>query len=307
MKLELFEARRLTPTNLLPVFSGDLSLSAARRGLAQALEEASKEPAQIEAALLVGAATGLDRLTLIAGPDRALGAEAALALTVFAARRLGGEPVSRIIGASGFFGLDLIVAPDVLDPRADTENLVEVALALLADEQNPEPLVVDLGVGSGAILCAILQNAPRVRGVGVDLSPAACAAAQRNLTRCGLDGRGRILRGRWSQALRGPFDLVVSNPPYIAQAELAELDAEVVEFDPPLALDGGLDGFDAYRAIIADLDRILRPGGAVVFEIGWRQGEAVAALLENAGFPSPAIGRDLAGRERTLAARRPKL
>ena len=237
---------------------------------------------------------------MLTQPDLPLGAASGL-LESYGARRLAHEPLNRIIGRSDFFGLDLLVAPQVLDPRSDTETLVE--LALKRAELPKRPRILDLGSGSGAILCALLTQCPSATGVAVDLSPQACALTVENLAICGLADRSFVIRGHWAEAVAGPFDLVVSNPPYISGAELAELDPEVRQFDPMLALFGGDDGLEPYRAIAPGLPRLLTPRGAVCFEIGWRQGQDVVAILKRAGLIEIEIHQDKAGRNRAIIAR----
>ena len=282
------------------MFAADETLSAARRRLGAALAAAGKESAALEARILLEAATGLDALALLTRGEDRLG-DAAGVLERFAARRLAGEPVNRITGTTNFFGLDLLVAPDVLDPRGDTEILVETALELLTRKGVANPRILDLGVGSGAILCALLDALPDGFGVGVDFSADACACARTNLARCGLESRGKVIRGDWTAALSGRFDLVVSNPPYISHAEIAELDCEVRNHDPLLALDGGPDGLAPYRLLAGELGRLLRPGGLACFEIGWRQADDVSALFRGAGFGRVSRRRDHGGRERVIA------
>ena len=283
-----------------PVFSPGDPLASARRALRAALAAAGKEPADLEARLLLEAATGLTALALVTCGAETLGA-AAGRLTGFAARRLAGEPINRILGTAPFFGLELAVAPDVLDPRADTEILVETALELMARKGFDSPRLLDLGTGSGAILCALLDARPDAFGVGVDLSASACAAAAHNLARCGLTSRAAVIRGDWTAALSGPFDLIVSNPPYISHAEIAELDPEVRDHDPMLALDGGPDGLAPYRLLAGELWRLLRPGGVACLEIGWRQAVDVSALLSAAGWNRVSRRRDRGGRDRVIA------
>jgi release factor glutamine methyltransferase len=284
-----------------PSFAADDTLATARRRLAAALAAAGKEPADLEARILLEAATGFDALALLTRADAPLGAAAAT-LTTFAARRLAGEPVNRITGTTNFFGLDLAVSPNVLDPRADTEILVETALSLLARADVKHPRILDLGVGSGAILCALLDARPDAFGVGVDLSADACAATQANLSRCGLAPRGAVIRGDWTASVSGAFDLIVSNPPYISHAELAELEAEVRDHDPLLALDGGPDGLAPYRLLAVECRRLVRPKGAVCLEIGWTQADAATALLKDAGWGGVARRKDHGGRDRVVAA-----
>jgi release factor glutamine methyltransferase len=254
--------------------------------------------AQDDARALLRAAAGLTRLDLTLSPQASLDGEAIRRLAGFVARRAAREPVSRILGERGFWSLDLLVAPDVLDPRADTETLVETTLSLI--ENRAAPLdILDLGAGSGAILCALLSELPHARGVAVDLSPAARA----NLARCGLADHGQVIRGRWGESIGRRFDVIVSNPPYVRAGEIAGLDPEVRLHDPALALDGGPDGLCCYREISADLARLLKPGGLVGFEIGWDQAEDVAAILEEKGLSVVARARDAQGRARVVAAR----
>jgi release factor glutamine methyltransferase len=274
-------------------------VSAGRRRLAAALAAAGKEPAALEARILLEAATGLDALGLLTRAAEKLG-DAAARLEHFAARRLAGEPVNRITGSTNFFGLDLVVAPDVLDPRADTEIIVETVLDLLARRGADSPRILDLGTGSGAILCALLDALPGGFGVGADVSAPACACAAKNLARCGLNSRGKVIRSDWAAALAGGFDVVVSNPPYISHAEIAGLDCEVRDHDPMLALDGGPDGLAPYRHLAGELDRLLRPGGLACFEIGWRQADDVSALFRAAGRRRVSCRRDRGGRDRVI-------
>lgn len=284
-----------------PGFEG-LTIGAARRRLADALGTAGREPAALEARLLVAAATGLDHAALLRETDRPIDAAAGIRLSDFAARRLRGEPVSRIVGARDFSGLSLQVRPGVLDPREDTETVVRLALDLCPDHAAPLR-IVDLGTGSGALLCALLAALTRATGTGVDLSPSACDAARGNALDVGVATRALILRGRWAEALAGPFDLIVSNPPYIESAALPGLPVEVRDHDPALALDGGPDGLDAYRALVTDARRIAAPGAHLVFELGAGQREAVEALLRQAGFALAGVRQDGGGHDRALAAR----
>ncbi len=270
--------------------------------LARQFDAAGVDTPAEDARILLRAACGLTRLELAIEPNGLLTGEEENRLESFAARRTKHEPVSRILGARGFWTLDLTLAPDVLDPRADTETLVETALRLCRDA--PPKTMLDLGSGSGAIVCALLCEWPQARAVAVDLSPYACRATTQNLSRLGLDNRALVLRGRWGDALAaGRFDLIVSNPPYIATGDLAGLDPAVRLYDPPLALDGGADGLDAYRIIASDLTRLVAPGAHVLFEVGVRQADDVAALLAAQGLTPAGRTQDLGGRDRVVAAR----
>lgn len=272
--------------------------------VAAALTESGVETqeAQDDARALLRAAARLSRLDLALSPETSLTTNEAERLWNYAARRAAREPVSRILGARGFWTLDLTVAPDVLDPRADTETLVETALGLIEDHNAPLA-VLDLGAGSGAILCALLSELPQASGVAVDLSAAACAATRENLARCGLSQRAQVLRGRWGTPLASRFDVIVSNPPYVRAGDIATLDPEVRLHDPRLALDGGADGLDCYREIVGDLRRLLAPGGLVAFEVGFDQAASVAALLQAENLEIAGFARDAGGRDRVVAAR----
>jgi len=271
--------------------------------VADCLEAAGIGEAQDDARALLRAAAGLTRLELALAPRAPLSQEEARALSRYAARRAAREPVSRIIGERGFWTLDLAVAPDVLDPRPDTETLVETALRLVAERRDAPLSILDLGAGSGAIVCALLSELPGARAVAVDLSAQACAATAANLARCGLAGRASVVQGRWAEALQARFDLVVSNPPYVRTGDIEGLEPEVRLHDPALALDGGADGLDRYREIIGDLPRLLAEDAVVLFEVGFDQAASVAALLGAQDFNIARVTRDAGGHERVVAAR----
>jgi release factor glutamine methyltransferase len=218
----------------------------------------------------------------------------------FAERRLAREPVSRILGERSFWSFDLLVTSAVLDPRPDTETIIDSALDLLSARQSEALRILDLGTGSGAILCALLDCFEQASGIGVDISKEACAIARENLNRCELTSRAQIRNGSWDAAQPGPYDLIVSNPPYIPTADLVGLDPEVRLYDPTLALDGGTDGLTAYRDICALLPSLLAPGGLLLFEIGIGQGDDVSRLMAAAGLKSIASRGDLAGIERVV-------
>ncbi|HRD75237.1 MAG TPA: peptide chain release factor N(5)-glutamine methyltransferase, partial [Hyphomicrobiaceae bacterium] len=222
-------------------------------------------------------------------------------------RRLAREPVWRILGQRAFYGLELQIGPAVLDPRPDTETLVDVVLEATADAGAAAPLrILDLGTGSGAILLALLHERPSARGVGVDRSAAALQIARRNGEQLGLNDRVAWIESDWFAGVSGRFDVIVSNPPYIPTGEIAGLDPEVRNHDPRAALDGGGDGLDAYRAIVAGVAQHLAPGGLVAFEIGDIQGPAVSALMFSAGLELVGgVRRDLSERPRVVVARAP--
>jgi release factor glutamine methyltransferase len=279
------------------------SLTSAQRQLAALFTEFGSDAAMIEARILICAALATDHAQFVRDSEGPIGAAGAARVEGFAARRIKHEPVSRILGHREFFGLDFCVSPAVLDPRPDTETIVEAALEAMAERRDAPLRLLDLGTGSGALLCALLAHLPNAFGVGVDLSEAACRIAHQNLAALDLASRGSIVRGEWTKALAGRFDVIVSNPPYIVHGEIAGLAPEVRDFDPALALDGGADGYDAYRAIIPMLPKFLARNGVAVFELGKGQAASVATLFEAAGFLSLDTRRDLAGIERTILAR----
>jgi len=212
--------------------------------------------------------------------------------------------VSRILGRKGFWKLMLSVTPDVLTPRPDTETVVEAALRAFGEYERFS--VLDLGVGSGAILLSILAERPHARGLGVDVSEEALAVARDNAAHLGLAARTALLRGSWTEGLGDEgFDLVVANPPYIPTGEIDALEPEVAVHEPRLALDGGADGLDAYRILAPEILRVLRPGGRFYVEIGWDQALPVARLFREAGAADVDVMKDLADRDRVVAGVKP--
>jgi release factor glutamine methyltransferase len=256
----------------------------------------------LDARLIVQHALGADWEALFIGADRPLGEAERAALVRGIARRAAHEPVSRIVGRRHFWTLDLAVSPATLDPRADTESLVEAVVAAIPDRARPLR-ILDLGTGTGALLLALLSEYKNATGIGVDISPEAAETAQANALSHGLGERALIRVGDWTAGLTGPFDVVVSNPPYIPAADIAALPLEVREHDPRSALDGGPDGLDAYRRILPAIPPILAPDGLVVLEIGAGQGDLVAALGAANGLFERGRRRDLAGIERALVLR----
>ncbi|MEP9354809.1 peptide chain release factor N(5)-glutamine methyltransferase [Xanthobacter sp. KR7-65] len=281
------------------------TLGALRRQMTAALAAAGVDSPELDARLLLAFALGCAPGDLLGRSDSAVPEAASAAAHALLARRIGGEPVGRILGEREFWSLSFRLSPHTLEPRPDTETLVEAALALLP-ERGRALRLLDLGTGTGALLAALLVEFPAATGIGIDRSEDAARAARDNLARHGLAGRGMIAVGDWGTALGGGFDLVVSNPPYIRADEMAALAPEVRLHDPPLALVAGDDGLAAYRAISADLPRLLAPGGIAVLELGAGQEPQVAALVEGAGLTLLGPARaDLGGVARALCARRP--
>ncbi len=287
-------------------FAGQ-TIEAARRALAAHFKAANIDSADLDARMLVGAVLELDLTGLVKSATRQLTQEQAAQLTAFAERRVGGEPVARILGEREFWGLRLKLSPETLVPRPDTETVVELALEMLPREPTSgRPLrILDIGTGSGAILLALLSERRAAFGVGTDLSEGALRTARRNAAELGLAPRAGFLACRYAAALSGPFDLIVSNPPYIASAEIAGLAAEVRAHDPHLALDGGADGLAAYRALIPEAAGLLRFGGALVVEAGYGQSGLIEGLMTAAGLAVQEPPRtDLAGIPRALGGRK---
>lgn len=275
------------------------TLRTLRRAAEARLRAAGVDTPELDARLLAEHALGLTREQLFAQPDAPVGADAAARFHALVERRAAREPVSRILGERAFWTLDLSLNADTLDPRPDTETIVEAALDAIPDRAGALS-VLDLGTGTGCILLALLAELPGATGLGIDVSPAAVEAAAGNARRNGLAERARFRVGNWGEGLVERFDLVVSNPPYIPSSDIPSLDPEVREHDPLRALDGGADGLDAYRAIAAQLPGLLKPQGIVALEVGAGQAGDVAGLLEAQGVRVTGIVRDLGGIERCV-------
>jgi release factor glutamine methyltransferase len=260
----------------------------------------------IDARLLVEAAAEATRVDIVTDPHRALTAGQQVTLEDYLTRREHREPVSHILGRKGFWKIMLNVTPDVLTPRPDTETVVEFSLR---DFPEHAPWsVLDLGVGSGAILLALLAERPAARGLGVDVSEEALAVARDNAASLGLANRVALLRSDWTTGLEGAaFDLVVSNPPYIANHVIETLEPEVRDHEPRLALSGGEDGLDHYRILAPEILRVLKPGGRFAVEIGYDQKDAVEALFREAGAVFVQTIRDLSDRDRVVAGEKKTL
>jgi release factor glutamine methyltransferase len=282
------------------------SVASVRRALAQSFRHHGLSTPELDARLLVGHALGLDHATLAADAARILSATEAAAIAALAARRRAREPVARIIGVKEFWELDFKLNGATLVPRPETETVVEATLALLdrAQTRCARLKIADLGTGSGALLLALLSELPLAHGIGTDMSGAALGCAHQNAAALGLADRATFVACDFGAALQGPFDLVVSNPPYVRRDEIAALAPEVRVFDPWLALDGGADGLDAYRSIAATAKDLLAPDGVLVLELGAGQLAAVEGLLVAAGLvPIGGPRHDLLGIARALAVK----
>nr|WP_283816142.1 peptide chain release factor N(5)-glutamine methyltransferase [Bradyrhizobium iriomotense] len=273
--------------------------------MAAQLRSAQLDEAELDARMLLGAVLGLDLTGLIAQAARPLTDAEALQLAQYAERRIAGEPVARILGTREFWGLPFRLSEATLVPRPDTETVVERALELFREQNIHGPRIADIGTGSGAILLALLHEIPDAFGVGTDLSLTALGTAQGNATALGLGNRSAFVACSYLAALSGPFDLIVSNPPYIPSAEIPKLSIEVREHDPHLALDGGNDGYDAYRALIPQAAERLAPGGALIVEAGQGQARNIETLMAAAALVADRPPKaDLAGIPRAVSARK---
>jgi release factor glutamine methyltransferase len=263
------------------------------------LEAAGIEGPVIDARLFVEAACDATRVDIVTDPHRLVSADQEAALSGYLDRRIAREPVSHILGRKGFWKIMLRVTPHVLTPRPDSETIVDYVLK--TQPEGKAFSMLDLGVGSGALMLAVLAERPAGRGLGVDVSEDALAVARDNAAVLGLAGRSAFLRGDWTAGLGdADFDLVVSNPPYIASAVIEELEPEVRDHEPRVALDGGPDGLDAYRRLAPEILRVLRPGGRFAVEIGYDQKVSVESLFRQAGAEQVFTLRDLSDRDRVV-------
>jgi release factor glutamine methyltransferase len=287
-------------------FAGQ-SVETARRALTTRLKSAAIDSAELDARMLLGSVLGLDLTGMIGSARRALTVSEAAQLEALASRRLKGEPIARILGHKEFWGLPLTLSAATLVPRPDTETVVELALEMLpAAPSSDFPLrIADVGTGSGAILLALLHERTDAIGVGTDINEAALRTARRNAADLRLAPRASFVACNYAAALAGPFDLVVSNPPYVRSAEIASLATEVRDHDPHCALDGGSDGLDAYRVLVPQGARLLAPGGALVVEVGRGQSREIEGLMTESGLtPATSPRSDLAGIPRAAAGRK---
>jgi release factor glutamine methyltransferase len=263
---------------------------------------ANLDTPELDARLLAEAAFGRDRMGLLAAENEPAPADDVAQLDAFTERRLAGEPVARILGHKEFYGLDFVLNDATLVPRPETELLVDLALEAIRALETP--LVLDLGTGSGCVAIAILANAPQARAIATDLSPAAIEAARENAVRHGVIYRIEFRSGSWCAPLSPDerFDIIASNPPYVESDIIEQLQPEVSEFDPRLALDGGEDGLSAYRVIAVGAPPHLKESGELLVEVGSEQGLEAGAIFSTAGFSAVEIRKDLAGLDRVVVA-----
>ncbi len=263
------------------------------------LKDAGVDQPSIDARLMLEVAAGVTRTEIVTDPYRELTAEQIATLDEYLARRTRREPVSHIIGRKGFWKILLQVNKNVLTPRPETEVIVDEVLKAFP-EQMPFSML-DLGVGSGTILLAVLAERPAAKGLGVDASDEALAVARDNAANLDLNTRAALMHGDWTAGLGdATFDLVVSNPPYIPTAVIETLEPEVRDHEPRLALDGGEDGLEAYRLLAPEILRVLKPGGMFAVEIGYDQSKAVEALFNAAGAQQVRTVKDLSTHDRVV-------
>jgi release factor glutamine methyltransferase len=287
---------------MLPGLAPGISIAAARRVMAQGFRESGLDSPDLDARVLAGHALQLDHPALAADSERKLTDAEISAMSALAERRLAHEPVARITGRKEFWALEFRVTLATLVPRPETETVVEAALAAIADRSHPLR-IADFGTGTGALLLALLSELPHATGTGTDISAPAVETARDNAARLGLAQRAQFVLCDYGAALHGPFDLVVSNPPYIASGEIAGLAPEVRDYDPRLALDGGASGLEGYRAVVADARRILAPQGILVVELGAGQARSVTDLMREGGIVAEPPRADLSGHFRALLGR----
>ena len=289
--------------------SASLTLEVLQRRMMQQLTAQHNETAALDARLLLEHASGLSSTELAMQAKQEAAASLINEVNALIALRLTGKPVAKIIGHKEFWGRRFHVSPAVLDPRPDSETLIEVALALLPE--NKKLRLVDLGTGSGCLLLTLLAERPLATGLGIDKSRAALALARRNAHRVEPDLRRRVAlrHADWFTDARlkidMPIDIIIANPPYIESGAIDTLDRDVRLFDPRLALDGGPDGLGPYRELIEPSFQRLKNGGHLLLEIGATQADAISALMAAAGFADILVRQDLGGRDRVLSGRKP--
>lgn len=272
------------------------------RACEASLREAGVDTPELDARLLVQHALGMRREDLLIQALKRLTPPMVERVFGFVGRRAAREPVSRILGRREFWSMDFALDASTLDPRPDTETLVEAALALVPD-RGAALSILDLGTGTGCILLALLGELPRARGLGIDVQAAAIATAAANARRLGFASRAGFRQGDWATGLEERFDLVLSNPPYIPDADIPALEPEVAVHDPRAALAGGPDGLDAYRRLAPQVAAVLKPGGHFVFEVGAGQVPAVTEIFTASGLVVDGTRHDLGRVERCVFGR----
>lgn len=276
-----------------------MTLAEMKTYMRRQFRSAGLDTPDIDARLLLQFAGGWSAADLITGSDTDLPSEIEETLRELTARRLGGEPVDHILGTREFYGRAFNISKDVLSPRPETEGLVDLALKALQGIDHPA--IADLGTGSGAIVISILSERPSARGLAVDISEAALKVATGNARRHGVQDRVTFLQSRWFDKVTDRFDIIVSNPPYITDAAMTALSPEVKLYDPDISLRGGTDGLSAYRMLTDRAQDYLKPGGQLITEIGYDQGQAVTEMFRRAGFKDIVLHQDLSGHDRIVS------
>lgn len=281
----------------------DLTPRSAKRLLTDQFRQAGLAFAEEEALELVMAVCGKTRTEIILDDRSLLTAKELKTVADFAKRRLSGEPIDVILGWREFYGRRFQVTKEVLSPRQDTETLIRLALKAL--EGKTYPTCLDLGTGSGAIILTLLAERQDLKGVAIDISEQALSIAKSNAVHLGVSDRVDFFKSAWFENVTGTHDLIISNPPYISDEDMKELEAEVLGYDPDISLRGGEDGLDAYRRIVMEAKNFLAPGGSLWFEIGYNQAEAVQSLLLKSDFSDIEVHKDLSGQDRCVGGKRP--
>ena len=286
-----------------------LSVDAARRDVAARFKSTGLDSPELDTRLLIGAVLKLDHTALSIQASRIVTRGEAETIERYILRRIAREPVARILGRKEFWGLDFQVSSATLVPRPDTETVVSAALEFLQSQHKlaSDIRIADIGTGSGAILLALLSECPTSRGIGTDISADALAIASINAENLGLAERSEFMQSDYAATLRGPFDLIVSNPPYIPSDDIDKLEIDVRDHDPRLALNGGKDGLDAYRVIAPQAARLLVAGGALIVEAGHNQAADIGKIMDASGLTVQAPPRtDLGGIHRVVTGQKPR-
>jgi release factor glutamine methyltransferase len=263
------------------------------------LLEAGVEGARLDARLLIAHVTGSDTASVFGYPERPIDEGQVRELSQLVERRINREPMAHILGTREFWSLPFIVTPDTLVPRPDSETLIEAVLQYFS-KTTEQRSILDLGTGSGCLLLTLLSEFSDASGTGVDRSDAALEIAERNAKALNLDHRASFVKGNWVDGIKDQFDIIISNPPYIPSDEIQNLDADVALFEPVSALDGGADGLDSYRRIVAQIPRVMAKEAYIFLEIGVGQAPAVADMIEASGMQVVDIKKDLSGIERCV-------
>lgn len=277
-----------------------MKMRAFKRGVIKTLRDAGVETPEIDARLIIEAVTGWTRSDMILNANETIPNAWVQCAEVYMQRRISGEPIDHILGYREFYGRRFDISKAVLSPRPETEELVSLTLGLMNGVERPR--ILDLGTGSGAIIITLLAEHPGATGFGVDTSKEALNLARQNAETHKVCDRLTLFQGDWFEPVTGTYDIIVSNPPYITDADMEGLASEVRQFDPDIALRGGRDGLQAYRTILQHAREHLVPGGCLVFEIGYDQAESVPGLLAEAGFNHIEVKKDLSGHDRIVSA-----